>query len=50
MYERNTAQNLYHALGVDIININGIHQKYIKHYTKKGPGRSHKQGKVKSNV
>lgn len=45
MKRRNTAQQIYHALGADIFV-----DEYDSHgrnssFTKKGPGRKHKQGK-----
>ena len=48
MGRRNTAQQIYHALGIDVFIVSHEYARQNPSYTKKGPGRKHQQGKIKS--
>jgi len=48
MLQRNTAQQLYLSLGIDIALMYSVGSQKLPQYTKKGPGRKHQQSKIKS--
>lgn len=45
MKRRNTAQQIYHALGIDLFIPDYEYHGRNPSFTKKGPGRKHQQGK-----